>query len=234
MKFTLVGDIHNDPRMMNFQYLPPNSIQVGDFGFFYDHWLLNNEVKAYHSYDSDVAPNFAWKKEKRFFISGNHEMYSELKEDNDTIYELRTGLYHIPRCFVSGQVLFIGGGDSIDKNHRTAGRDWFPEEALNTRQWNKIIQNIEGKEILAVVAHDLPLCFYPQVEIPLDRAIGSHSKGLEEIFNIVKPKYWFCGHHHMTRFIKTQEYCNIPCNIRVLNIGEKIEVDLPINEDDFI
>src|SRR5690606_29476774 len=136
------------------------------------------------NFDKSFLQDFSWEKEKRFFISGNHENYLNLKEDNNTIYELQAGLYHIPRGYVSGEVLFIGGGDSVDRYLRTAGKDWFPEEALSQTQFNTIIDFVKDKKITTVIAHDLPYLFYPAVEIPYERAIGSHSKALEAIFNI--------------------------------------------------
>lgn len=215
MEFTLIGDIHQEKRFFNSKFLPENSIQIGDLGFEYDEWIRNNRYRTDN-----------WKTRKRFFISGNHEKFSELKEDNDSIYMLRTGLYHIPRFFLSGTTLFIGGADSIDKKYRIEGRDWFKEESISFGQFNNAMNKLEGKNVDTVIAHDLPSLYYPQVDI-FD-STGGHAKALSEIFLHFQPKRWFCGHHH-----KTRNFIEKSCEFRVLNIGEKINVKLDINEKDF-
>lgn len=214
MKVILIGDIHGNPVYFHSDYLTANSIQLGDMGFRYSEWLKNNESR----------PN-DWKEERRYFIDGNHEYFPDLKTNNPYPYEVQQGLWHIPRGYRSGNTLFLGGAYSIDKHRRTLGYDWFPEEQMNTYQFNKIMDSdLDGVD--TIVSHDVPAFIYPKIGI-FDTG-KDHCKALWEMFNIIKPRLWISGHHHKFYHEKIAY-----CNFFILNIAQKREFDLPLADGFF-
>jgi hypothetical protein len=209
MKIKLIGDIHQSSTYFHTDYIPENSIQVGDLGFDYSFFAKNS---------------FGIPKGKRFFIDGNHDFFPVLNINADAPYRVTTGLYHIPRGFVSDKTLFIGGANSIDKYLRTEGRDWWPEECLSLIQFERIM-NID-QEIHTIVAHDCPLFIYP--ELGIKDAKSSHAYALEEIFKKFKPKQYICGHHHQNKEVNLDG-----CKFNILGIAAIKEFDLPIDKEFF-
>jgi len=212
LRVTLIGDIHQKRAMFNAEYMPPNSIQLGDLGFDYSQWDRNNRRLR------NPKPG------RRHFIGGNHDAYNILIPEADYLQEINPELCHIPRGYVSGKVMFIGGADSIDAHHRIPGYDWFPEERLSMMEVDCILQ-YEGR-VDVIIAHDLPAFAYPGVGI--HNIVGSHCRDLEEIFYKFRPSRWYAGHHH-----KSVQFSVEGCHFKVLDIGERLTVDLPLDEGFF-
>jgi hypothetical protein len=214
MKTTLIGDIHagigEKKTIFHPNFMPDNSIQLGDLCL-NSYWNWNVNAK-------DCISN--WKNEKRFFVEGNHECFPELNCNAEKPYSVATGLYHIPRGYINGNVLFIGGANSIDDHRRVAGMDLYPEEALSQAQFNRIATAIENASIDVVIAHDIPACAYPLIGINDHR---SNATALQGLFEIAKPSLWVCGHHHRSRQMKADG-----CKFRILGINEKWETDIPL------
>ena len=221
MLTTLIGDIHQRKQNFNADFMPPNSIQLGDLGFQYNEWKRNNHYRG----------NTAYKQERRFVVEGNHENFMKIDNDVREPRQIAQGLYHIPRGYISGHVLFVGGADSIDKNERTPGYDWFPEEHLSQREMEYIFEQVQSlspsEQPCVVLSHDVPAFMMPHLGI-FDMPIGSHSFALWEIYNLVKPILWVAAHHHQS----LEKRVNA-CNFVVLNIAEKREFDLPLAPDFF-
>ncbi len=209
MLTTLIGDIHENSKKFNPNFMPDNSIQLGDLALGYGKWLANARLHKCQG----------WQVQKRFFIDGNHENFSFLNCDANAPYEVVQGLYHIPRGFTHGSVGFIGGANSIDKDQRTAGIDWFAQEAISQAQFNRIADKWENATIDVVLAHDLPACAYPSIGI--DEPM-SNTLALQGLFEIAKPSAWICAHHHISAQFKVDG-----CDFRILNTNEKMEIDLP-------
>ena len=183
-----IGDIHGDFEILHkrmcrpeiFEY-PESIIQVGDFGH-HPGWL------KYHPF---VAPP-----RKIYWIDGNHEWFPDLFGDSMTTpavgkgtspytrnpyprpaitvpTEIYPNCVYIPRGTVmeiDGRVMaFLGGGDSIDKNSRTKGWDWFPEERVQFEQVERLRQNASdffwktGKRVEVLVTHVPPLWLVPLI-----------------------------------------------------------------------
>lgn len=204
MELTFIGDIHC--RKDFIAKMKPNSIQVGDFS------IIN-----YDQYQLRYGPVF--------FVDGNHDYFPGLQLDAIRPYKIIDNLYHIPRGFVSGKVMFVGGADSIDKDTRTPGADWFPEETLSYLQFNRIMEI--DQQINVIVSHDCP-SFVPILSGGQQRDNICTPAALMEIFYKFRPKLWIFGHHHIN-FTMTLFDCKFVC----LAAGQHRIFDVPINPKDF-
>jgi len=205
MKVRFLGDVHCDLCFK--KRFTKNTIQIGDLCLVdYSKWTFNSG--------------------NHFFIDGNHECFPALNPDAKEPYEIVKNLTYIPRGYVSGNVLFIGGAGSIDKRLRLAGRDWFPEEEITQKQVENIL-NIK-KKIEVVVAHDCPYFLLKEIVYKVYENFASSNKALEVIFNRFKPKLWIFGHHHQSIDCEMNG-----CRFICLNIGESKKIDIPIANNFF-
>lgn len=218
-RITFLGDLHCDQN-----YKPlflPNCVQLGDLCLLgYNGWSFPEGDKRY-------LPG------KRFFLDGNHDRLDKLNPDAPEPYSVAENLIYIPRGYVDGKVLFIGGADSIppDRALRTPGIDWFDTEAISQQQFERIMSI--GKEIEVIVSHSCPL--FVASEMFMNKfGVSSVFKLPSEItfnaiFKKLKPKLWVYGHLHK-HFDKVIKDCRFIC----LNIAEHIELLVPtekIGED---
>lgn len=193
MKF--LGDTHGREDFLSPNYFKQDMIQIGDCHLFgYD----------FAKYDSP-----------RYFIDGNHDNFSKLNPDALIPYEIKGNLWYIPRGYIKDNILFIGGGDSIDRNQRIEGYEWYPEERLTYAQMVRALSHNVKVEI--VVTHECP-------RMALE-AMYSHvmntgvSKDLNAIVEHYRPSLWFFGHHH-----KHYDFMLGDCRFVGLEEGEIFEI----------
>lgn len=204
METRLIGDLHGDFQSKTL--MTPNSIQLGDLDLYgYDNWFF-----------SDYP---------RFFICGNHDRFSILNPDGDDLQTIVQNLVYIPRGYVSGEVLFVGGAASVDRDQRIPGHSWYPEEELTQRQFHKIM-SINTK-ISVIVSHDCPTEIFNKINMSDNTTIGSnHRNALTEIFNKFQPKLSVFGHHH-TYFDQTINNCRFVC----IPSNRYMNFNLPLSND---
>lgn len=198
-KIMAVGDIHGDWGKLNalIQVKRPDYVlQCGDFGWWpalecsrpvlygrQSSWLLHG-----------VKPGNA----TVLWCDGNHEDHWNLRDCG--LMASYPGVYWMPRGSVyelpDGRVvMFIGGADSIDKNHRRVGVDWFPEEVIWANDIEYILAHKGPVDI--VISHTAPL------EFNLKNNLGSEGKqndptraALSLVLEKYKPDLWLFGHWH--------------------------------------
>lgn len=190
----IFGDTHGqwDIFNENLQNLPEISntvIVAGDFGY----WpFAEFDLKRINTLSFNI-----------YFCPGNHENWEELelleKKYPDTpIIEI---VPHIFYCTfgsvlsVEGHnILFCGGADSIDKNSRKIGLDWFPQEVITIADMKKLP---ERKDIDIVVSHTAPLEIVERLDEFFYKQKDPSCKMLSIVHDYYKPMYWFHGHFHM-------------------------------------
>ncbi len=176
-------------------------LQLGDFGIWPGtggrHYLTNVSRAL------DAAGAQLW------FIDGNHEDFPQLAEmAADTCADgrvaVRPNIFHLPRGhrwhWHGRQWLACGGGVSLDRAGRTAGRDWWPQEEISDAQETAVSAG-GAADVLAChdcpagVAHDFPR---PPAEwAPADLArSAAHRQRLQRIVDRVRPSYLMHGHLH--------------------------------------
>jgi len=198
-----IGDLHCQTFFKKF--FTPNSVQLGDLCLLgYDEWSFEDG--------------------KRYFVCGNHDDFTVLDPDAPGLTMVAKNLFHIPRGHVDGKMMFVGGADSIDRKDRLAGRDWFPEEAISQKQFDRIMSI--NKKIEVIVSHDCPQFV---VEKLLTNKFGVFScyrfpsnLALEAIFEKFKPKMWIFGHHHRYFDQTIRE-----CRFVGLDIGQSMQLSVP-------
>jgi hypothetical protein len=132
-----------------------------------------------------------------FWCDGNHEDHQELglrKTD-----ELWPGVHYMPRGSLldlpdGRRVMFMGGADSIDKESRTIGIDWFPEEIIRDSDIRNL--NYEGP-VDIVVSHTCPREFDIGIGTKEEHYIRDCSRmALSYILHHYHPPLWYFGHWH--------------------------------------
>lgn len=207
----ITGDTHGsiDIRKLNKSnfddtHLTKNDFLIicGDFGLVWD-----------NSPEEQFWLN--WLNEKNYttlFIDGNHENHSLLNSypveiwNGGKIHKIRDSVFHLMR----GQVFIInnhtfftmGGAASVDKNWRTPGISWWPEEMPNEGEYTEAIQNLRtyNHEVDYIITHTAPTSIVNQL-IPEIKPPDRLTDFLEDIKKTVKYKHWYFGHFHDDRDI---------------------------------
>jgi len=196
-----MGDTHGEWGLLNTflnKKKPDILIVCGDFG----HWPGNK----FTSYKKIKNPNT-----KIYWCDGNHENHHDLLErlnrgDPRRILAVGDNIYHVPRGRILdlpflGNTMFIGGAFSVDKEWRTPGLDWFPEEILREVDIDWIPANVT---VDTVVSHTSPTEFCPHMyneklqHLPWhrDKSGDPSQEVLSKVLWKYKPKNWFYGHYH--------------------------------------
>lgn len=207
-----VGDIHGEfeifHRLLSREAVldyPESIIQVGDFGH-HPGWLKQHPF---------VAPP-----RPVYWIDGNHEWFPDLREIREPT-ELYPNCIYVPRGTVmeldGKQIGFLGGGDSIDKAYRTEDWDWFPEERIEVRHVDRLVENAKGKKLDILVTHVPPYYLIPALIDTRKRFEDASycSYMVERAWNAVGRPTLVCGHFH-------QSYRHD--NVHVLDINEFKEI----------
>lgn len=173
----IFGDVHGliDKYWKILSKLNPKekSIQIGDFGFKREHdWFLNNVDYNKHK-----------------ILFGNHDYYPYLNHDHSM------GDYHYEQG-----IFYVRGGESIDKNFRRVGVDWFEEEEIRFRTWYNIMDYYEQVKPTVVVTHDAPKEIGAKLVNSPRKSITR--EGLSELLNIHEPDLWVFGHYHKSAIIE--------------------------------
>lgn len=200
MKIIICGDIHGEFNKLN-KFInakrPDMILQCGDFGywprFFHKTYLTDyGKIRKWQT----VIRN---KDCKIYWCDGNHEDHETLlKRETD---ELWPNVFYMPRgktmLLPDGRnVLFMGGALSIDKDWRTPGHDWFPEETIT----QKDIMNLPDERVDIVITHTAPEYFkFNDPEFVFRKFPDPSRLALNYVFDKYRPAQWFCGHFHINK-----------------------------------
>lgn len=194
-------------------------LQLGDFGFWVpgratDHYL-DHVDKACAAFDVTLL-----------WVDGNHEMHPALNElplNAEGVRPIREHILHLPRGFRwhwSGRTwMALGGAHSVDRQWRTAGRDWWPEETLTE---DDIYRAVSGGPVDVIAAHDCPdgtdiasrlkSNNFPDEEI--ERA-KEHRQRVGRVVDATRPEMLFHGHYHL----RHTTYRHLPGGGRTMVVG---------------
>lgn len=145
-----------------------------------------------------------------WFLDGNHEDFPLIATFMENLDEngmgiVRDRIRYLPRGFCwawhNREWLALGGAVSVDKDIRTEGVNWWPDEEITMQQAVAVMS--QGKTDV-VLSHDcpsgVPLTLPPPAKLwltQLDRA-NRHRQRLQEIFDVIRPSYNLNGHYHMS------------------------------------
>jgi predicted phosphodiesterase len=97
-------------------------------------------------------------------------------------------------------MFFCGGASSIDKNYRTEGRDWWPEEELSMLELYGAMKVYEKNKPRIVVTHEIAdsiatrLFSFKQVW-----ETNRTRQAFDALLQIHTPEVWIFGHWHESR-----------------------------------
>jgi hypothetical protein len=220
-----MGDLLGDWKALNTfvnKKKPSAIIQVGDFGYwpkFNDKTTLGDKIYTARGIKKTKWYQCGMKMQdtKLFWCDGNHEDHWSLKQlrtdrSDDIIYEVCTNVFYVPRMTVlkttdNKNILFVGGANSIDKQYRTIGVDWFPSEVIT----QKDLYNLPDCTIDIVISHTCPREFLHEILKQDFRKFNDPCyDALSFILQTYKPDNWFFGHFHHNKkgsYANTNWYC---------------------------
>ncbi len=201
----ITGDTHNtfDGRRLykeNFDYTGLTKedyiLVAGDFGYV---WRGDERDDPELDKLSDLPVTI-------LFVDGNHENFDALNAMEvqewhggkvhfvrpDVIHLMRGEIYEI--CGYS--VFTFGGAYSVDKDFRTPGISWWPQEMPTAEEYEHGRQNLaqHGNRVDLIVTHDVPVAY---ARLIYGRARGYElSRYFSEIDENVEFEHWYFGHHH--------------------------------------
>lgn len=201
MKLRIVGDIHGKFNEYSFYNLgvgrtrhmgdpvpPENSVQVGDFG-----------IGFYSPYWHESVRDWMNKYPGHRFIRGNH--------DDPAMCKTMPG--YIADGTIENDVMYVGGAWSIDREWRTEGKDWWPDEELSIDELNKIFDLYVKHRPRVMITHDCPT--HVSYEMFISKGDGlvntphiqtRTAQAFQAMFEEYQPEEWYFGHWHYTRQMK--------------------------------
>lgn len=179
----------------------PDSIQLGDMGVGF------KKYEGGYYGDEDMfhinPPHATMVGANARFIRGNHDNPEVCKRHSQWIAD----------GTVEGDMMFVGGAYSIDKDYRREGYDWWPDEELSHQDMLRVLDIYTNVKPRIMVTHDGPECmldFYLSHHWRISTRTGQF---FDRLFEIHQPEIWIHGHHHIsfdrevkgTRFIVLAE-----------------------------
>jgi len=188
----ICGDVHAYWKELNklvSRRKPDIILQCGDFGF----WPNIPKYDYKHIKNGDT---------KIYWCDGNHENHWELANlRGRDVSEIHPNVFYMKRGSIltlpdGRNVLFIGGADSIDKEYRHIGYNWFPEEII----LYKDIENLPYINIDIVISHTCPTEVYNFLKkkyLVDDKFRDPSQYALSYVLDKYKPSLWYFGHFHI-------------------------------------
>lgn len=180
----LIGDVHGKyTKYIDLALEAENSIQLGDLGF--DYGLVRSELDS----------------KNHRVLGGNHDNYEEDVQGN-FIWQPAHFLGDFGVHSVAGYDFFyLRGGNSIDKDYRDEGLDWWPKEEISYSDGLRALVFYEVLKPDYVITHECPISVIDFVSggklfdgLPIRPSMTANL--LEQMWEIHKPKFWYFGHHH--------------------------------------
>lgn len=193
-KIMVIGDVHGNFSEMNTlinRRQPKIVLACGDFGY----WPRVKQYRdGYGRIVKMTKPRVG--NTQVHWCDGNHEDHESLKsapEDGqiwpNVFYHRRGSTWTLPDGRV---ILFVGGAESVDKNFRKPGWDWFPEESITQAD----IDALPDIKIDMVISHTCPMEFQMQNNPYFHNPERGSRMALSIVLEKYKPKEWFFGHWH--------------------------------------
>lgn len=169
-----IGDIHGKlPQYLRLLDGCSASVQVGDFGYGFG-------LRGQADYIAQHMPP----KGNHHFIRGNHDSPAECAKSK----------HWIPDGTVQRGMMFVGGADSIDKQHRIEGVSWWRDEELSYSELDDMIDICFASKPRVMVTHDAPASIVAYFFNCYDE--NRTRSAFDTMFSIRAPEIWVFGHWH--------------------------------------
>ena len=235
MSIVIIGDTHGDINfLINLIKKCPkktNFIQVGDFGIGFPR--MNFEESLIH-----IEDNLKLQDSIMYVCRGNH--------DDPAFFDgtyMDTNLKLVPDYSVikieKKQILFIGGGISLDRTMRTPNVSWWSKEKVEFKESE--LDKLEKVDY--VITHTAPdfcvpkklndFCFsWIKHDWSLEKELPQERQIMTEIYNYLtktkqfKIQKWFYGHFHMNTMMQVHE----GTQFKQLGINEIVKLNVKANK----
>ena len=157
-KLMVAGDWHGSYRWVELVFERARAqgcdtiLQLGDFGYWpawEEHTQTQTGISPFLARVHELAERIGI---PVYWLDGNHENHGALTPGQGDRW-----VRHLPRGhrwqWWGKTWMAVGGGVSVDKEARTPGYDWFPEETLTPEQFEHCLR--EGP-VDIIVSHDCP------------------------------------------------------------------------------
>lgn len=190
-------------------------LQVGDFGWWPHAHSPHNKKGLLGKFDQyGIKNQVDFLKDghiKIYWCPGNHENWDDLdrlsdENPSDDFIEVQPYVYYATfgsvLTLANGKnVLFVGGADSIDKDQRTLGIDWWQQETIQYSDF-ELLPNRNDIDI--IISHTCPNYFDLSegerngcvTDLINNKGRDSSKFALDSIYDQYKPSQWFFGHYH--------------------------------------
>jgi DNA repair exonuclease SbcCD nuclease subunit len=257
MAFYIFGDTHGpiETSKLNQHFFPEGkdltrddyAIVCGDFGLPF----LNCEFDPGSDTTSnsfvrerrvDYVSAMKWLKSLPFtilFVDGNHDNHPywnslpteewqggliSRSPDADNVIHLKRGeIFEI-----DGYSFFtFGGAASVDKEVRTFGIDWWPDEVAGYAQMKHGLDKLEkhGNTVDFIITHTMPASVVKKLGFGYNFR-DPVADYLDEVLHLVDYRHWYCGHMHIDRDLPEylftviyEEYHNAVTSLSLNNLG---------------
>lgn len=178
---TFIGDVHGKYRpYREIIRHRKNTIQVGDMGVgFYS----PNTHRAY--------PNPNWNS----MVEGNHRF---IRGNHDNPNTCKKHTQWIKDGTVEGEVMFIGGAISVDREYRWEGYDYWQDEELSEPELAELLKKYEEIKPRFMVTHDCPESVVHAMDYRMYKL--NYPSLSRQAFNSMlqfhQPEVWIFGHWH--------------------------------------
>lgn len=182
----IIGDVHG--KFLEYYNillkLPINSVslQLGDFGL---------------GFAGIPDPKPLYTPNHKFF-RGNHDNPQICKSHPN--YAIDYGMWN--------GVFIVAGADSIDKQDRTPGISWWPDEQLSLEEMKDCLEQYMAAKPDIIISHDAPFKLYHRLCRRISEFGPPHPTAtsllLNEMYMAHQPKLWVFGHWHQSKVIQME------------------------------
>jgi hypothetical protein len=213
MIIRFIGDVHGKYNQYHriVRDSPYRTHQVGDMGIGFRRWP-HGDLAPNPSFDLMVAHGAT-------FHRGNHDNPANCARHKQCI----------PDGTVVDNIMYIGGGVSVDRAYRIEGYSWWSDEELSQHRLDMLVSEFAVIEPEIMVTHECPQFIAEAIvgrmvnsktgdPMKLDPRNASRTRvAFNEMAYVHHPKLWIFGHWHEpfdmtfdgTRFICLPELATI-------------------------
>lgn len=195
------------------------AIHVGDFGLDWPGAKRGRYEAKLNRYLADLGVTLV-------ISGGNHDNWDTLEKlpvEDDGLATVRSNIRVLPRggrTMIEGLAIGgLGGAFSVDYEHRTVGKDWWPNEEP-TREEADALMARGPLDIL--ITHDapkgVPLTGDFRLSPELTEKANKTRDLLQEVVDSLDVPHVFCGHWHQRRIHELSNSNGTVTRVDVLNM----------------
>lgn len=158
------------------------------------------------------------------FIDGNHENFNKLNAydvsewNGGNVHFIRHNIIHLMRGEIftieNKKVFVFGGGYSLDKEFRSYGKSWWPEEMPSEEEYENGTNNLKkyGYIVDYIFTHTAPLNtikYMSYLRLGIKKAVMEEfmlTRYLQWIEKNTAYSEWYFGHFHIDRRLWKHQY----------------------------